>query len=108
MQKMKNKIIFFNNEKTKDSSEINWINYSKRKRLIYTNLRNKRNFQMYNKSESKVLQYFCNLRHKFCGFNCFSWDCESDEPHWTMRYWAHLILSECHSQNLPLWHKAQP
>ena len=31
------------------------------------------------------------------------WGYEGDQPHWTVKYRAHLILSECYSLDLPRW-----
>ena len=40
---------------------------------------------MFDKSESKVLQYFDNMNMQFSSCRCFYWGCEGDKPHWTVR-----------------------
>ena len=54
------------------------------------------------KSESKVSQYFGNMRHSNTS-GCFYQGHEGDKPHSIVRCWACLILSECYSSDLPLW-----
>ena len=41
-------------------------------------------------------------RAHFRSFGFFGWGCEGDKLHWTGRCWAHLILFECYSLDLPL------
>ena len=44
--------------------------------------------------ELKVLQYFGKVRHNLAVLDAFP--TESDNPNWTVRYCAHLILSKCY------------
>ena len=59
------------------------------------------------KGDSKVLQYFGNMRHNSAGLDIFAAGHEDNEPHWTVRYWACLILSECYLMDLTLWLRAE-
>ena len=52
--------------------------------------------------ESKVLQYFGNVRHSLAALNFFCWGSEGDGPHRTVRYPERLILSKCYSPDLLL------
>ena len=47
------------------------------------------------------LQYFGNVRYNSTVLDAFCRDSESDEPLWTVRYQARLILCECYTPNLP-------
>ena len=53
--------------------------------------------------ESKVLEYFDNIRNRLAVSDAFFQGCERDEPYWTVKYRARLILSECYSMDLPLY-----
>ena len=47
--------------------------------------------------EAELASYSPSATHLICQGG------EGDEYHWTMRSWARLILSECHSPDLPRW-----
>ena len=59
-------------------------------------------FQCYYLSESKVLQYFGNMRHDSRALDAFA------EIIKDVRCWARLILSKCFLIDLLLWLEAQP
>ena len=52
-------------------------------------------------------QKFCNIlvlcKAQFSRSKCFCQGCEGDELHWTVRFWARLILSKWCSPDFPLW-----
>ena len=53
---------------------------------------------------SFVIFWWCETQ--FGNSICFCWGCEGDEPYWTERCWARLILFKCYLLNFPLWLEA--
>ena len=51
----------------------------------------------------KIFSIFCSREEQFGNFGCLCRGHESEEPHWTVKCLAHLILSECYSSDLPQW-----
>ena len=51
--------------------------------------------------------HHANVRYRYKNnveiFTFICAGCEDDEPHWTVKYRARLILCECYSPDLPLW-----
>ena len=50
--------------------------------------------------ESKVLQYFANMRHNLAAMDALV-EFEDDKPPWTVRYWDCLIFSKYYLPDLP-------
>ena len=69
--------------------------------------------KIYNKKKKKISQIlrwvksFCNILVMWdtiqVGSIYFYWGCEIDEPHWIVRCWVHLILSEYNSPDLAIY-----
>ena len=61
---------------------------------------------------TRMSQKFCNIlvvcQAQFDSSGCFCQSHKGDKPHYSVRCWAHLILSECSLSDLSLWLGTQP